>query len=641
MLGDHFDGASLFGNLCRSACAIIVLGVVALGGANGLVRCSSCGGCTRYGGGNGCFFDGGLLNDNRFLFGLLDDNRLFLYGFYGSGLFYGLGLGLIVVKLPCEVCVCGNNGFVLFDQLRYVIGIKLKGDRRLFLTQVLANESASDKRFGIGEGILLLVVDLFDIDGRESLLFASALNKLQSKCELARRVDLVKEGSLSVFLFRTNVASAVNGILKGRGLKRKIEIQRAGANVDLCDLRVLVGVGVNGPAHALLGAFVAHKRVADSTVIFFGSGTGLHQLCLAALAIACNDVASGLLVKAYDALVAKEIAFVFVIVLFCISFSFGLVLGIDLILGFDLLDLFDLELFILGIDGSRCALAVFLYGTCNSDLAFHTDLRLKLLESIDRLHHFLGYGIGSLILGNGGGVGLLDDLLGGLDNMLFNKGTLSGIGGHTLRHKGLLNGLCGCNCCGSGSNGSFGNRLGRFLCGHFLCNLDSLGDLFLDGCFLGGCLLGKNGILGVDEVGDCLLCSHVILIGLDVIGLGCGRGCFFLDGSGLGNFHRSICRCGGFLFLGCSLILCGDEQVSLGAQSDQENAKHKSAHCGGDSQHQKGQLCRSRYCTKGKCCQGVVRASAVVVFVIGCICVLALCATHFAYEHTDACDFSA
>ena len=569
VLGNHFDGARLCGDLCRSACAVIMLGVVTLGCADGLV-CGGCGGCARYNGGsrrgNGSRLldDHGFLNDDGFL-----GNRL-CYRFFGSGFFYGFGLGLgfglIVVKLPSEVCICGDNGFVLFDQLRYVIGVKLKGDRGLFLTQILANESAGDERFGIGEGILLLVIDLFDIDGRESLLFASTLNKLQSKRELARRVDLVKEGRLGVFLFGANVASTINRILKGRGLKRKIKIQRAGANVDLCDLRVLVGVGINGPAHALLGAFVTHKCVADSTVIFFGSGTGLHQLCLAALAIACNDVASGLLVKAYDALVAKEIAFVLVIVLFCIGFSLCLILGINLILS---VELFDFELFVLGIDG-RYAFSVFLCGTCNSNLTLHTNLRLELLESIDRLHHFLGYGIGTLILGNSGGVGLLDDLLGGLDNMLLNKGPLSGIGGHTLRHKGLLHGLCGCNCCGSGSNGSFGNRLGRLLCGYFLCNLDSLGNCFCGGSFLDRGFLGKNSILGINEVCNCLLCCLVILIRLDIIGrrCGCGLGCFCLDGNGLGNFHRSIGGCCGFLLLGCSFILCGDEQIALGTKHD-------------------------------------------------------------------------
>ena len=566
MLGDHFNGASLLADLCRSACAVVMLGVVTLGCANSLVCCGSCGSCARYGGGNGYFLDGRLLNDNGFLFGLLNDDGFFgdrlFYRLFGSGLFNRFRL--VVVKLPSEVCVCGDNGFILFDQLRYVIGVKLEGSRRLFLTQILANKSAGDERFGIGEGILLLVVDLFDVDGREPLLFTGALYQLQSKRELARRVDLVKEGSLGVFLFGSNIASAVNGILKSRGLKRKIEIQRTGANVDLCDLRVLVGVGVNGPAHALLGAFVAHKRVADSTVIFFGSRTGLHQLCLAALAIACNDVASCFFVKAYDALVAKEIAFVLVIVFFCIGFSFCLILGINLILG---VELFDFELFVLGVDG-RYTLAVFLCGTCNSNLTLHTDLRLELLESIDRLHHFLGYGIGTLILGNSGGVGLLDDLLGGLNNMLFNKGNLSCIGRHTLMHERLLHGLCGCNCGRSCGNGGFGNRLGRCLC---LCDLDGS---FLDGSFLCGSffgnVLGKNGILGVDEVGDRLLRLFVTLIRLNVVDLGCGLGACFLFGNGnlLGNFHRSICGCCSFLFLCCSLILCGNEQIALGTKHD-------------------------------------------------------------------------
>ena len=576
-LGKHLDGASLLFYLCLFCTCEITLGVVTLGGADGFV-CGGCGGRARYGC-CGSLFNCGLFNHGFFFY-----NRFFLNnGLFDYGLLYNLlVLGLVVIKLPGEVCVCGNNGLVLYDQLRYVIGIKLKGCRRLFLAQILANKTAGDERFGIGEGILLFVVNFFDINGRESLLFASALNELECKRELAGRVDLVKEGSLGVFLLCAYVLAAVNRILKRGRLKCQIEIKRAGANVDLCNLCMLVCVGINAPAHALLGAFIAHQRVADSTVILFGLGTGLHQLCLAALAIARDDVATRFFIKANDALVAKEIAFVFVVVLFCIGFSLCLILGIELVLGIDLI---NLDLFILGVGKGGRACSILCGRTLNGNLALHAELGLELHKLGDRLHHFLGGGAELLALaalGNGGGVGLLDDLLGGFDDMLFNDGSLSAISGCTLGDDGALNGL------------NSGNS--RLLCND--CGLDCF--LGLDGLFF-LVFLGHNGILGGDEVGDSLKCCLVVCIVVillcrlfDVVKL---LGSRRLNSLLLGfSFGSCLCLC--ILCLLCRL--CGNEQISLGIKGYQENAKHKSAHQSGNRQHQKDQLCRSRHSTKGQ-----------------------------------------
>ena len=552
--GQYLDGASLFTDLCGSTNTVVTLGIVTLGGANGFVRSCCCGGAC-----NGCcgsgFFNnyrllgGGLFNDNgffndRFLNDLFDNNR-----FFGN-------LGLIVVKFPSEVCVCGNDRFVLFGHLRNVIGIKLEGDRGLFLTQIFADQAANDKRFGFGKGILLLVVDLFDIDGRESLLFAGTLHKLKGKGKLAGRVDLVKERCFGILLFVAHVAAVVNGILKRGRFECQIKIEGAGTNVDLCNLRMLVGVGVNGPAHALLGALVAHKRIADSTVILFGCGAGLHQLCLTALAVASNDVATRFFVKANDALVAaKEIAFVFVVVLFCIGFSLRLVLCLELFI----LVLVNLKLllFDLGICGGT--FAIDRYRTLYGDLALHTELCFELHKFGDRLHHFLGSGADLrllLALGygvDGCGVGLLDNLFGGFNDVFFNNGSLSRIAGNTIGKDRTLDRLRGDRACfGSGGNNSgFGNGCALFLFG-LLCGL-------LDGFFI---VLGKSCILGGDQIGNCLLCLGIVLIGL-LKGL-------LLDGKLLFLIYVSGTRCLDHLFglrllHGCNgTLACGCEPISLG-----------------------------------------------------------------------------
>ena len=184
-LGKHLDGASLFAHLCLGAGTVIALGVVTLGGANGLV--GGCGRCGRSGS-YGSLFGGGLFFYNLFFKNRLLDDGLFFDDLFGGEFFFCFGL--VVIKLPRKVCIGGNNGFVLLNELRYVVGIKLEGCRGLFLTQILANQAAGNKCFGIGKRILLLVVDLFDVDGRKALLFASALYQLKRERELAGRVDL-------------------------------------------------------------------------------------------------------------------------------------------------------------------------------------------------------------------------------------------------------------------------------------------------------------------------------------------------------------------------------------------------------------------------------------------------------------------
>ena len=532
-LGKNLDGASLFGCLGLCTRAVVTLGVVALGGANSLVG-GGCGGRSRYGYGGS-----GLLDNDFFYRGFFFDN-------FFDNFFY---LGLIVIKFPGEVCVCGNDGFVFLYQLRYVIGIKLKGSRGLFLAQILTDKTTGNQCFGFGKGILFLVVDLFDIDGRESLLFAGTLYQFQCKRKLARRVDLVKERCLGIFLLAANVASAIDRILKCGGFKRKIKIERARTDVDFCNLRAIVCVGIDAPTHTLLGALIAHKRVADSTVILFGGRTRLHQLCLTALAIASNDVATGFFVKTNDAFVAKEITFVFVIVLFCIGFSFCFVFYVEFVLGIQLVEFFFV---------SVNRLTVLLCRMCHSDLTLHTELEAELLELVNRLAHFLGNRVCVLILGNGGGVGLSDNLASGFDDVLFNNRSLSG---NALGDDGALNGVTGLCHRGVGilgNNSPLFGGVGGIL---FLISQKSVKSLLR--VIIVPEVIGK-----VDFVAVFILTLHGFIVNFLLLCIGryCG------------------------LFFDALFYLVGNEQIPLGVQNSQQSAKNKRTHCGSNRQHQKGQL---------------------------------------------------
>ena len=508
-----------------------------------------------------------------------------------------------------------------------MIGVKLEGDRRLFLTQILANKSTSDKCFGIGKGILLLVIDFFDVDGRETLLFASALYQFKCQSELAGRVDLVKEGGLCIFLFAANVLAAVNGIFQGGRFEREVKIQGARTNIDFCNL-LFVCVGVNRPAHALFGALIAHECVADCAIILFGSGARLHQFCLAALAIASNDVATRLFVKAYDALIAKEIAFVFVVVLFCIGFSFGFILCFDLIFG---IDFFCFDFLFFGLGKRRSAFAL-LRGMLNSNLFFHTELGLELHELGDRLHHFLGSRAELLCfatLGNGGGIGFFDNFSGGFNDVLFNDGGLSVVSRCAFGNNSALNGF------NYGLNRFLGNNSG------FFNNLRFL-NLFCYRFFL-FILFGHNGILSCNQVGDSFLCRLVVFV---IVVL-------FFDGLfltvelfGSGNSDClllcSLCSQRFCLLLGSfSFCLCGNEEISLGIKNSQKDNQHKCSNCASDCKHQKGQLCRHRNRAKGQRGYGIVRASVLIIFVLCDVHLTAARTTQFADEHTNACDFSA
>ena len=635
-LGKYLDGASFLADFCLFAIAIVALGVVTLGCANGLVGGCGCG-C---GSGSrssrsfycGFFYHRFFLDNNLFL----NDGFFFnLNNLFNNGLFFDnfFCLGLIVIKLPGEVCVCRDDGFILFHKLRYMIGIKLECCRRFFLTQVLANQTTRNQCFGIGKRILLLVVDLFDIDGRKTLLFASSLYQLQCKHKLARRIDLVKERRFGIFLFGTNILTTINRIFQRGGIKCKIQIQRARTNVDFCNLHMLVfvGIGIDCPTHALFGSLVTHECVTNCTVIFFGCGTSLYQLCLTALAITRNDVATGLFIKANNAFITKEVAFVFIVIFFCVGFSFSFVFNIEFILGIDFI---RFDFFFLGFSKNGGAFAFFLCRMLNSHLSLHAKLGFEFHELGNRLHHLFGSRAELLTLatlGNGGGVGFFDDFLGGFDNMLFYNGSLSAISGSALGDNGTLNGLNNC-------------------LGGILCNNSSIGcldDFFNNFLFV---FLCHNSFFGSNQVRNCFLCrliALVIILFFESFLLSfiskCSFACSgFLCGS-FGSFLLGfLCGNCGCLCLSCrSCCFSRNQQISLGIQNNQKNANDKGTYQRGNGQYQKNQFCRCRYSTKRKRGYGIVRATIAIVFVMNDIFFTTASTTQFADKHTDACNFCA
>ena len=288
--GDHL----LVGRL---GIGIITLGIAHFGNLDGLLDHA----CGRLLHGSGNLCRGGSLFGN----GLLGDRLL---GFGRRGIrFHGLVLlarGSIIIQLPKEVGIGRDHAFVLLGKLGGVIGSQLEGGSRLFLANIFLDQLALHQCLGGFEGILLCIIDRFNVNGREPLLLAGALNQLHSPLELTGRAKLVLEGGLGVFLLIAHVSATVDGSVQTLGLKRQIELQNIGLNVDLCDLCASVMEAVRGPADAALGSLVGKQSVLELTVIFLDTGTRLDQLCLKALAIVRHNVASRILVKTDDALVS-------------------------------------------------------------------------------------------------------------------------------------------------------------------------------------------------------------------------------------------------------------------------------------------------------------------------------------------------
>ena len=595
--------------------------------------------------GDGLLLDGGLFLDD----GLGLDHGLFLD--HGLDLAILTGQG-IVIKLPGEVGVCGNDALVLAGNVGDMVGIQLKGGCGLLLADVLLDELSLHEIVGGIEGILLGVIHGLDVDGGEAVLLAGASHQLERPLELAGRADLVLEGRVGVLLLAANVASLIHRALKACGVKRQVKLQNAGLCIDLGDLRAAVVEGVGRPADAILGALVGKERVLQLAVIFFDMRLCLNELCLKALAVAGHQIASGLLNEADDALVAREVAILLGVV------HVVLVLGVVGVQGLVLLVLqsklgivLKLVLLVKRIGGPRKggnALALGKGLLCGGGVKLAAALQLVLKEVRKLFEEELG---GASLLrclrrcgrsgcGHGNG-GLLDDLLDGLgDHLLHDLVGTGAIGkGRILCHglaadrlrDGDLGHFLGRNGRQNGDRGLLGGLLRKDLLGDFL------------GHFLGGFLDGfLDGFLG-DFLGDLLngLLYEGRLVRKD------GEG---LEVSGFGLVRRLLCDRGlGYGSGGClGLVRHGlagrgrlDEIVAHEAADDQKDEKHHGKE--GRDGRQRGKrgihgLRNGGHGKRGDQRVGVGRGF-VVLLLVGRA--LLASADHFADENADAGNLSA
>ena len=549
---------------------------MALRGLYGLVRrrgCSRSGHLDNRRGRCGLLGNGSFLHHRRGRFG-------FCGLFFGS---YGLLLfGLLVVKFPRKVCVYGDHTAVLLGNLRNVVGIQLKGHSGFFLAQIFTDQAAADQVFGGIKGILLLVIDRFDIDGREPLLLACALNQLQCQRELAGGIDLVKEGSLRVLFLASHVASVIHGVLQRCRIERQVQIQRTGAHVDFRDLRTVVAVIVDRPRDAVLCALICEQCVFDCAVILFDVGTGLDQLCLKALAIVCHDIATRLLVKADDALVAREqVAFVLIVTV-AVLLRIALCIRIVLVLCIKLLNFLDVLVLFLRVRKGGDALVILHSGIFHRHLMLGTKLRADFHQFCDRLENLLSRGAVTLLClcrrRGRGGRGLLDDLLVGFGDVFFNIRHLS------ARICRAVYGDSACRGCLSNRRlclRNHGNGC-RLLCRSLLRRL--LGnDRLLRHSVVGYGLLLK-GLLGNIRLLHLLLA----LIGYIRIRI------FLLRRFLYGLLLRRCFRLGSTLLHGLLERRAGNKHVSLGKENDQNNSEHQSADRRQNRQCEKRHLGRQR-----------------------------------------------
>ena len=520
-----------------------------------------------------------------------------------------------------------------------MIGIQLKRNGRLFLTQILADQATADQRFGSLKGILLLIADGLNVDGRKSLFFASALNKLKRKGELAGRINLVQEGSLGILFLAADITSMVNGILKTCGIKRQIEIQGAVAHIDLRNLRVLVVIAVDGPSDAILRALVTEQCILDFTVVFFHVGACLDQLCLKTLTIMCYDITACLLVKADDTLIAGEkLAFIIVIAFLEGSFVCG-ILCIELIVLVCLGLVCFLILFSL-CKGGRGFIHRFDSGMLNRHLMLHTQLCAKLHQLRDRLENFLGSGTVFLFCLGGTccrnsirccGGGLLDDLLVGLLDQFFDHRHLTcGISRAVHGNTTLRQGLRGCISCLGTRNQIGRHRLSLSgLCDHGLilgmylfctllnCDFRLCNDLFFK---LTLSFFGLIFFSIVDK--DILLC---LCKGI------CGIVCFH---DFLGSVLLTLCG------------LCDSESIPLGIKHSQKYHKNKRAYSHGNCQSIHSSMRNGRNGAKQKRHYHITTTACVLLVFCDRIIrflqtLLSACLHHLADENANSCYFCA
>ena len=449
----------------------------------------------------------------------------------------------LVVKLPGEVCVGGNNALVLIGNRGDMIGIQLKGSGGLFLSDIFLDQLALHKALGGFKGIELPVIHFLNVDGRKSLLLAGALNQLHCPFELSGGAKLVQEGGVSIFLLGAHVSAAVNGSLQGIGIQRKIELQNIGLDVDLGDLGSAVVEAVGAPADAALGSLVGKERVFQLTVILLDTGTRLNQLCLKALAVMGNDIASRVLVKADDTLVTGEsvLAVGLFVVDIILVLGFGIVdiVKLVLILILVLVGILILDFHILREGSDRSVI-----GRGRLGFVILLTLLQLVIQKIGKLFHKL---LGSLGLGSSRG---------NLPYHLFLR----------LGHD-LLYDLVGTGAiCKGGTlgNGSLGRGYGLSILGEnlslHLFHGSFLVKLLIDLLIIGLILKYREGILGR---GSFLgLGIGILALLLTLVGKRCGRAL-------LGGRNRRV-----FCLNQRRGILGRNEGISFFVEHDERHDKH-------------------------------------------------------------------
>ena len=233
-------------------------------------------------------------------------DRRFLDRFRRSGFRLGslLGLGTlgVVVHLKAEArflrLVVHGRGIVRF-----------KGADPLFVARRYAHQSPCDQVLHGIKRVHLLIVDRFDVDGRQSVFLADHPHQLQRPAAFARlrRADEIAERRAFKPFGRSDVLAPVDRSLQRGGIEREIEDQTARDDVDAGDRLAVVGEAVHRPADARFGPFVCQKRVFEDPVNALDACGGLDELCLERLAVDLDDVASPLDVKADDALVSGKV----------------------------------------------------------------------------------------------------------------------------------------------------------------------------------------------------------------------------------------------------------------------------------------------------------------------------------------------
>ena len=222
------------------------------------------------------------------------------------GFLFRLRLRRIVVQFPENIRARRHHRFVHVRRLRDMILGKLERCCGLFLADIFPDHAPAHQILGFLERIRFLVVDFLDIDRRQPLLLADALNQLQSPAEFAVGTDFVFEGRVRIPFLMADIPPVIDRVLQACRIQRQIQLQVVAADVDLCNRRSAVGKGIRVPADARFRPLVGEQCVFQLAVEMLDVRAGLDQSALEALAVVRNDIAPRFLVIADDAFVSAE-----------------------------------------------------------------------------------------------------------------------------------------------------------------------------------------------------------------------------------------------------------------------------------------------------------------------------------------------